>query len=99
LYNRLAAEMILVVLSLQDDVRLRVIMLLYSWWEVRNKSNIGEVVHRAAMLVMESKPARTKANKHDDHQIDGLGRRLVFSKSIVMALSLMKQRQGARLCN
>jgi hypothetical protein len=62
--------MILAVLSLQDDVRLRVIMLLYSFWEVWNKSNVGEgirslgqAVHRVAVLAMESKPARTKANK------------------------------------
>jgi hypothetical protein len=42
LHKHSAAEMIPAVLSLQDDVRLRVIMLLYSWWEARNKTNAGE---------------------------------------------------------
>ncbi|KAG0516036.1 hypothetical protein BDA96_10G328900 [Sorghum bicolor] len=61
--------MILAILALWDDVSMWVIMLLYSWWEARNKTNAGEgvrslgqVAHRATMLAIESNPARKEVN-------------------------------------
>jgi len=69
IHKRSAAEMILAILALWDDVSMWVIMLLYSWWEARNKTNAGEgvrslgqVAHRATMLAIESNPARKEVN-------------------------------------
>jgi hypothetical protein len=63
-YSRIA------ILSLHDDVRLRVIMLLYSWWEARNKANAGEgmrplgqIVHRSTMLTAEAGPRKEEVIK------------------------------------
>ena len=64
-----ATEVILAILSLCEELCLRVVMLLYSWWEARNKANVGEglcslgqVLHRASMLMMKSRP-KEEANK------------------------------------
>ena len=69
LQKKSAAEVILAILSLHEELCLRVVMLLYSWWEARNKANAGEglcslgqVLHRASMLMMKSRP-KEEANK------------------------------------
>ena len=69
LQEKSAAEVILAILSLREELCLRVVMLLYSWWEARNKANAGEglcspgqVLHRASMITMESRP-KEEANK------------------------------------
>jgi hypothetical protein len=70
LQKQSAAETVLAILSLREEVSLLVIMLLYSWWEAQNEINAGEsmqspgqVVHRTMMLAMESRPMRKEASK------------------------------------
>jgi len=65
LQKRSAYEVVTCILALNEEICLEVIMLLYAWWEARNKANAGEgmrqtcqIIHRAPMLVVESKPAR-----------------------------------------
>ena len=65
LQKRSAYEVVTSILARNEEICLKVIMLLYAWWEARNKANAGEgmrqtcqIIHRAPMLVVESKPAR-----------------------------------------
>ena len=50
-------DMVLKILSLQQEANMKVIGLLFSWWEARNKANAGkqlwstaEVIHRAMSI-------------------------------------------------
>jgi hypothetical protein len=70
LQKQSVADVILAILSLRNELCMRVIMLLYSWWEARNKAYAGEgmrspaqVVHRASLLAMESGTTEEKAKK------------------------------------
>ena len=52
-----AKDMVLKILSLQREAKMKGIHLLFSWWEARNKANAGEqlwstaeVVHRAMSI-------------------------------------------------
>lgn len=43
LQKQSAAEVVLAILSLRDEVRPQVIILLYAWWEARNKATLVKV--------------------------------------------------------
>lgn len=57
------------ILPLSDEICLKVVMMLYPWWEARNKANAGggarqtsQVLHRATMLAIESMPSKKVKN-------------------------------------
>ena len=59
LQKRSAYEVVTSILALNEEICLKVIMLLYAWWEARNKANAGEgmrqtcqIIHLATMLVV-----------------------------------------------
>ena len=45
LLKKSAWEVAMVVVSLEEDVRLKTVLLLWKWWNVRNKADKGEMVH------------------------------------------------------
>jgi hypothetical protein len=56
---------VMAILSLSEETQIRVFMLLYAWWETRDKANTEEgvrqpshVIHRAPMLVVEAMPSK-----------------------------------------
>ena len=79
LQKRSAQEMVISVLGLNDEKRLKVvIMLLYAWWEANNNNageGLSQIIHRATLLAAESRP-RLACREHRH----GLGHHMIFSR-------------------